>query len=251
MFRKSVVSACAAPLATLGILLGFAGPARGLEEPRVLKTIEPAGSMEIDPLDFDGPSVLEFTLGDRHLAIRVTPDGLVQVLQSDAGAGVVVDGAGGSNVKFDLLAGELVSIWPVDRIVLFDAGGRLAMNVETADWAFTVRADEVRDGGLPVVCNNAPYTLQVGQRLDTRMEGGQVAFGITGEFLVPETVVGVPPAPPGSPAGPPAGPLSDLDLPGAVVAGVYSGGSAGPLWSIAAGLPTVTWEVIRPGEVSP
>ena len=171
MSLKNSIAASAAVLLALTALGG---------EAALLEAAEPVDLREgetfrIGALKLVRSTLFEVTVAEGRILLRVTPDGFMQFVDTGVDAKVGVRGRRGNTVSFELQKGELVSVWPVATIELSLAGaGVVAVDVASADWAFVVRAEEVRTGGLRAIADGDAVTLVKGQRLDADMRKGKV-----------------------------------------------------------------------------
>lgn len=149
-------------------------------EDRVGRDLPPDGAVGIDAVTLSRPAVFELTRADAHLNLRLTPDGLLEFLKADVGVVVFARGAEGNLVAVELRRGERISVWPVERIVVRAGADAFTVYAAAGQWAFVVRADKVRRGGLPARCDDLRWTLRSGERLDTDRLGTKVVFRATG-----------------------------------------------------------------------
>lgn len=149
-------------------------------EDRVERDLPPDGAVGIDATTLGRPAVFELTRGEAHLNLRLTPDGLLEFLKTDVSVGVSARGAEGNLVGVELRRGERISVWPVERIVVRARVDAFTVYATVGQWAFVVRADKVRRGGLPARCDDLRWTLRSGERLDTDRLGTKVVFRATG-----------------------------------------------------------------------
>ena len=149
-------------------------------ESRVERDLPPDGAVGIDAATLSRPAVFELTRGEAHLNLRLTPDGLLEFLEADVGVGVFARGAEGNLVSVELRRGERISVWPVERIVVRAGADAFTVYAAAGQWAFVVRADKVRRGGLPARCDDLRWTFRSGERLDTDRLGTKVVFRATG-----------------------------------------------------------------------
>lgn len=149
-------------------------------EDRVSKELPPDSAVGIYSSVLERAAFFELTQGDKHITVRVTPDGLLQFLDADAGLDIAVRGTEGNLVSVELKPDERISIWPVERIIVRRGTDVFTVTATAAHWAFVVRADKVRRGGLPARCDNLPCTLRKDERLDTDRLGKRVVFRLAG-----------------------------------------------------------------------
>ena len=206
-------------------------------------------SFPINPLKLTGGTLFAITPGEDRILLRVTPDGFMQFVETGARAKVTVRGSRKSTVSFELQADELVSVWPVVTIKLStDAPDQVIVDASSSGWAFVVRADEVRKGGLPTLVNGSAVTITKGQRLDADIDAKtkQVVFRRTGQSW------------PGKPVAvravrehvregeaPTVAIVAEPTLPGVLL----DREREFPWQTIP--LPVIAWEVFRPPDVSP
>ncbi len=149
-------------------------------EDLVERDLPPDGAVGIDAATLERPTVFELTCGEGHLNLRLTPDGLLEFLKTNVGVGVSARGAEGNLVGVEIRRGERISVWPVERIVVRGGADAFTVYAAAGQWAFVVRADKVRRGGLPARCDDLRWTLRSGERLDTDRLGTKVVFRATG-----------------------------------------------------------------------
>lgn len=203
----------------------------------------------IEPLKLTSSTLFIVSAGEKEIVLRVTPDGFMQFVETGTRVAVTVRGARKNTVSFELQKGELASVWPVVVIRLSLSGAdKVVLGAFSPDWAFVVRADEVRKGGLPAVADGAEVTLEKNQRLDATIdeETKQVVFLQTGQKW-PGEVVTMPAV---------AEPGRVEPVPTVVVAaepalpGVILDRERDFPWQTIP-LPVIAWEVFRPPDVSP
>jgi len=216
-------------------------------EGRTRRELAPGESVLIDPSTLEEEVVFEIVSGESSVALRVTPDGFLQIVEVKARVAVAAANEAGNRVSFGLIAGEKVSIWPLGQIRVSAATGEFSLDAQASDWAFVVRADEVRPGGLPFRCDDVPGTLQAGERLDSDREAGKIIFRKIGrEWPGKPVLVQVPKAPPRPPAPAEERRRDGGPMPPGVIA---DRGRDFPWQTIP--LPVIAWEIFRPPDVSP
>jgi hypothetical protein len=214
-----------------------------------VKELAPGEKVAIEPEQLEKAAVFRINIGQVSLTIRVSPDGFIQLLDPGFRTVVVVTNSLENRASLDLKRGEAVSIWPVKRLVIKGGSGEFALEVESAGWAFVVRADQTRPGGVKVLCDSMSCTLNTGERLDTDRIGDEVTFRRISQawpgLLVKditrsatETAVGTLPK----------DRRSDNSRP--TMPGVLSDRGTQFSWQTIA-LPTITLVVFRPADVSP
>ena len=206
-------------------------------------------SFPINPLKLTSGTLFDITPGENRILLRVTPDGFMQFVETGARAKVTVRGRQKNTVGFELQAGELVSVWPVTSIKLSaDVADQVIVDASSPGWAFVVRAEEVRQGGLPILVDGSTVTLAKGTRLDADIDvrTKQVIFRRTGQSW------------PGKPVAvravrehvregeaPTVAIVAEPTLPGVLL----DREREFPWQTIP--LPVIAWEVFRPPDVSP
>jgi hypothetical protein len=231
------------------LLLCGAAYGQGKEEIVTSKVISPGEKVAIEPGQLNKPAVFKIIVGEVTLTIRVSPDGYVQIVDPGVRAVVIVKNNLDNRASLDMKTNETVSMWPIAKMVIQGGSGEFALQVDAAGWAFVIRADRVRPGGIKVLCDNMTCTLLTGERLDTDRVGDDVTFRRIGQAwpgrLVrdikrttkPVTVAELPPS-------------SRADDSRPTMPGVLSGRSSEFPWQTVP-LPTISWEVFRPADVSP
>ena len=125
----------------------------------------------IEPLKLTSSTLFVVSAGENEIVLRVTPDGFMQFVETGTRVAVTVRGARKNTVSFELQKGELASVWPVVVIRLSLSGAdKVVLGASSPDWAFVVRAEEVRKGGLPAVADGTKVTLVKNERLDAAID---------------------------------------------------------------------------------
>lgn len=216
-------------------------------EERITRELAPDGAEEIDVLALERPTVYEFSAATARLKVRLTPDGVVEFLETDAPVDTMVRGTERNEVRFRLQPGQRVSIWPVATLTVRAVEGGFSVDAAAAGWAFVVRADDVGARGLSVRCDGIPCKIRSGQRIDSDRKGPKVVFRVAGgRSGYPGRIVGVtePKEPPPRPVEVARG-VTEQATPGVLVASARDF----PWQSVP--LPVLSWEVFRPADVSP
>jgi hypothetical protein len=233
---------------TLVLAASAFGGEAGAPEVKEVVELRPGASRPIDPLKLTTSTLFDIAAGDNRVLLRVTPDGFMQFVETGVRVTVTVRGQRKNTVGFELEKGELVSVWPLMSIELI-AGDSDLIKVDgsSPDWAFVVRAEKVRKGGLPALVDGNPVTLAKGQRLDASVDpkSKEVVFLQTGQSW-PGKVVTMPAV---------AEHVREQEVPTIVV--VASPSLPGVLldrerefpWQTIP-LPVIAWEVFRPPDVS-
>ena len=213
----------------------------------VTKELRRGASVLVDPLALTRSTIYELKAGENRVLLRVTPDGFLQFIETSAPVTVMVRGTRKNRVSFELEEGELVSVWPVVTIkISSDASDRIILEASSPGWAFVVRAEKVRQGGLPALVDGNPATLQKGQRLDADMKDKRVVFRLTRQTW-PGTAVTMRAIAEEvrEPAVPTIVVVAEPSLPGVLLDRQRDF----PWQTIP--LPVIAWEVFRPPDVSP
>lgn len=206
-------------------------------------------SFPINPLKLTSGTLFDVTAGEDRILLRVTPDGFMQFVETGARAKVTVRGSRKNKVSFELQAGELVSVWPMIKIKLStDTPDQVIVDASASGWAFVVRAEEVRKGGLPTLVDGSPVILTKGQRLDADIDARtkRVVFRRTGQSWPGKPVAVRAVRVHGRGAEEPTVVIvAEPTLPGVLL----DREREFPWQTIP--LPVLAWEVFRPPDVSP
>ena len=217
------------------------------EEDRVTRELAPDATEEVDVLALERPAVYVFSTAEARLEVRLTPDGLIQFLQTSVPVGTKVVGTGNNRVSFRLKPGQRVSVWPVATLTVRAAEGGISVEAAAAGWAFVVRADEVGRAGLSARCDGIPCKIRNKERIDSDRRDGKVVFRhVAGRVGYPGAVVGARPRKPRKARREPV----VADVTEQAVPGVFVESARDFPWQ-SIPLPVLSWEVFRPADVSP
>ncbi len=174
-----------------------AGPAVGADraaagegEDDYWREVPAGGSVKLDPLALARRGVFRLTSGGKTIVLRLTPDGLLVLTGSEVGIVAEVRGTQGNLAVFDLELDEMVSVWPVDGVIVRADAGLFTVRADCSTWAFVVRVDAARSGGLPVDCDGNTANLLPGQRIDVFGKPGAVAWRLTAEGWAGVAIIG-------------------------------------------------------------
>lgn len=225
--------------------------AAGAEEPTVTTNdLLPGEKVAIEPDRLDDVAAFKILLGGSEITIKVNPDGYIQIYGATMRAVVAVRNNLGNRVTFDMKQEEAMSVWPIERMEIIGGSAEFVLKIDSSDWAYVVRADHVGPAGMKVRCDNMTCTLRTGERLDTDRVDDKVSFRRVGRSW-PGTLVEDLTSPTRTPVATPGLPedsLGDDTLSGAP--GVLSDRNNDFPWQTVA-LPTISWDVFRPADVSP
>lgn len=237
---------CRAGLVAVCVLVAAGAVSSAAEEERIAKELASGGSEEVNVLALERPVVYEFSTAAARLKVRLTPDGVVEFLETTADVEMAVRGTEGGEVRFSLRSGQRVSIWPVATLKVGAVAGGFSVEAAAGGWAFVVRADDVGRKGLSVKCDGIPRRISSGQRIDSDRKRGKVVFRVTGgREGYPGRLVG-----PRERVKPPVRPsVTKEGLPRATPGVLVASARDFPWQSVA--LPVLSWEVFRPADVSP
>jgi len=222
------------------------------EEDRITRELAADATEEVDVLGLERPAVYVFSTAGVRLEVRVTPDGLIQFLQTSAPVGTKVVGTGDNRVSFELKPDQRVSVWPVATLTVRATDGGITVEAAAAGWAFVVRADDVGREGLSARCDGIPCRIRKKERIDSDRRNGNVVFRhVAGRAGYPGSIVGARPRKPPRQA-------EVADVTGQVTPGVFVDSARDFPWQSIA-LPVLSWdalldlpwEVLRPRDVSP
>ncbi|MHC4248925.1 MAG: hypothetical protein ACYS9X_07340 [Planctomycetota bacterium] len=163
-------------LAAAGKALAAPAP----ETPRSERKLAAGGIGTVEVLKLECPTMFAFDRGGMWLDLQAGPDGLVEVLRARSAVELTFTGTSGGRVALRLAPGERVSFWPVRWLEVRGSEGRLVVAAAAADWAFTVRADRLREEELAVDCDGTACPLKAGERLDLDREGAKSVFRVSG-----------------------------------------------------------------------
>jgi len=222
-------------------------------EGTVIQEIAPGRRAEIKALDLEMTTAFRLQTGDVRLDIRVTPDGMVQLVGVAVDVEVSAVGTEGNRVTLRLPRGSGVSVWPMERVLVTGGQRGFALEMTAAGWAFVVRADNVGPQGLSATCDGATCKLYEGQRLDADRKGSRVVFRAMRDSypgsIVERRVITRPPRRPRQPA-PRMAALSEGTIVDDALPGLLPTAGRDLTWQ-ATPLPLLRWEVFRPADVSP
>lgn len=220
------------------LLFALAPPAAAAAE-----TVVPSALESPKDCELEGPA--------GRFSMRIHPDGLVEV--TEAGAPVFFSISGeGRRVSGELHAGERISAWPVARLTAEAKRTGFSLRMEAEAWAFTLRADEVRRKGLPLLCEGGLQArLKSGERIDSVFENRRRGYRLAGgpKDVWPGRLLQVPRREEVPVELPPEAPLVAMRR-REIVPGFEATQETTSAWQTVP-LPVLVWEVFRPPDVSP
>jgi hypothetical protein len=147
---------------------------------RAVKRFAAEGVAEFQLSELNERTVFELANSEKRIDITTSPDGLVELVTKSPSAQVIVAGPGGSRVDICLRPDERISVRPAEKVAASVSGGIIKLDVGTSDWSFAVQAEDVRAGGLPVLCDDMACVLRSGDRLETERLASRVTFLVSG-----------------------------------------------------------------------
>jgi len=148
---------------------------------QVLALFAEQGEAAIEAKRLDKETRFELAYGHNAIDATVSPGGYAELAAKRPAAKVEIEGADSGFVELFLRPGERISFRPAAKIDARVDEERLSLKITATDWAYTLRAEDVRDNGVPVLCDDMACLLKDGQQLDTKKLATRVTFMVSND----------------------------------------------------------------------